>query len=221
MIIRRRALPILALVACLLGGCEGGYFFTPLPETHTRTVEPEYAGMPGRTVVVIVWVPESTEFSDADLRADLARYIQRDITEGLEAALKKGKANVTFVPQVKVQQFQLENLHWTTTPVPDLGRKLGADMVLSVVVDSYTLTQPGHMLYHRGRISSDCMLYDLKQPRGQEKVWSKPALAAQYPPEQQTGSAPTDASLTRRALLTVYASELGRCFYKHKEIIDE
>lgn len=211
----RLAALVLLPAAALFAGCtpESAYFATPGLNAPTKKVPAEYEGLEKRNIAVIIWTDYSTEMADANLRGDLARYCQKALGEHIK--------DVTFVSQAKVHQYQLQHIRWTDTPPDELGRKFGADMVLYLTVTQYSLTQPGHLLYHQGKLSVDAALYDLKKPRYQEKVWDKVAMIAQYPSPEHASNAPSDARATRRALLTIFSADLAECFYDHEEPADE
>lgn len=175
----------------------------------TQKVEAEFAGLPGKNVAVVVWTEMSTELEDPHLRGDLARYVQ--------AAVKQNLENVTFVPQRKIHDYQQTHLRWADTPPWILGRQFEAEMVMMVQVTYYTLTRPGQLLYQQGRLTADCALYDLKRPRGHEKVWDRQNMVAQYPPEHHSSRVASKPSATRSELLKQFGELLARSFYEHKE----
>ncbi len=213
---RRAALCVLLgagpLASCLfLTGCPMGavgYMMTPEPMT---TVPAEFAGLPGHKLLVLVLTRESTEFADPDLGADLSAYV--------EDTLKNNKEidDLSFVSRADVRRYQETHAYWSDTPAAELGKRFGAEMVLSLSVDYFTLNLQGDAYYQQGRLTCAARLLDLSKPRGHEVVWTKDKLTVSYPPKEYGPGISSDARRTRQELLRGLSDELAKCFYKHKE----
>jgi hypothetical protein len=88
---------------------------------------------------------------------------------------------------------------------------------LRVSVSYYALAAPGSLHYHRGIMTADCTLHDLRRPRGQQQVWRRDGLNVEYPPEDTRDRQPTERRDIRSGLLNRFAEQLAKAFYRHKE----
>ena len=186
----------LAVGVLLLTGCPG-------PETVT--VKPAYTIGP-RSVVVIPFKDRMHTYCESRDGVDLAMAVTGELR-------KRGAAtNVRPAGQVKAlfPGQDLEVVGWAT-----VGRKLGADLVLTGNLQRFTLRDPGHILLRRGTCILNLFVYEVKTGN---IVYMEQGLSA-YEPEFGPPIADSDISEEelRRKLITKMALKVVKKFYEHEE----
>ena len=98
----------------------------------------------------------------------------------------------------------------------DLGRAFGADYVLHVVLEEYTMREPGSINLYRGRIVAQASVYETALPEDEARLWSGGDLRVLYPLHAPTGEPGQDDSKIRYETEKRFATLLASKFYKHE-----
>ncbi|MDD4892132.1 MAG: hypothetical protein PHU85_19590 [Phycisphaerae bacterium] len=205
------ALFALAGVPLALTGCGALLYGSGVPEVMTtRSVPPEYSGLPGHKLAVVVRTLEQTDWEHPELPGDLERFVLNRFKQDL------GK--VTLVSQAEVQRYKDQHQRWTDTPEVEVGRKFKADMVLYINVDFYSPSQSDPMHYMQGKLTCRCLLYDCASG---ERLWEKPDLTVQFPPKSMSGGITTSPQKNKTQLMMTFSEKLTQCFYRHWESDNE
>jgi hypothetical protein len=123
---------VLAIALLTGAGCE---LFGPIFEAG-RTNPAQYTLPEERTTAILVDDPQNL-LTDSAMRGVIASRIKFD--------LEQNKVKTTVIDPSKVNMLESELMDaYATTPTDVIGRKLGADQVISVVIEEYMLRQsPG------------------------------------------------------------------------------
>ena len=145
----RTAIISLALIVVISGtltGCGPAGYLTWLFLGDAKTVEvpADFEGLPERRVAIVVYTDMGVQYEYSHARLGLSMAIGSE--------LKKHVDGVTFVDPQRVVTYQDENVHWESMDRAKLGQILGADYVLYVALDEYTMREPGSINLFRGRI---------------------------------------------------------------------
>jgi hypothetical protein len=163
-------------------------------------------------VVILTWggFEMRSEFIHADrqLAEMLARELRRHADEN--------KEKLTIVSARSVEEFKSANPNWRGMPLPEIGRRFGADHVLYLEINSLSLYEPGSLnTLLRGRISLNMTLADVAHP--DDSPLQQPFVCT-YPGDAP-GALPADNEATkvqfRQAFLTHVSRKLGYYFSKH------
>ena len=217
MIIRRRKLLwwIVGFVCAgsfsvALAGCDAlGYmFYLGAPLEKKVKVPAEFNALGGRSVAIVVYVDQAVQYEYP--------YARLTLSTALGAELKTHVENVTVVDPRRVITYQVENIYWDTLDKTRLGRDLGADFVLHVVLDEYTMREPGSINLYRGRIRGAAALYETAQEEHNARVWEGDDFAVIHPPHAPVGELGHDDEDIRYATEKQFAGAIARKFYKHE-----
>lgn len=128
-----RLVPLMALPALLSGCILAGYIAATAPPA---TVEPQYTGLVGQRVAVIVW-------ADRGIRIDWPT-IQSDVTGALQQKLatqtdkKKALEGATFpYSAVSIARFQEDHPEVESDPIEKTALRLGVDRLVYVELERF------------------------------------------------------------------------------------
>jgi hypothetical protein len=101
---------------------------------------------------------------------ELAAKMAKDLTDYAKA----DKQKLTVVTPAKLDAFKAQHPNWKAMRPAEIGKKLGADVVLDVAVGPVNVYQPGSRNeVYEGRASVDVGVYDTADPTGAAK-WTYP-----------------------------------------------
>ncbi|MGA2067712.1 MAG: hypothetical protein ABSG86_22280 [Thermoguttaceae bacterium] len=202
----RAAAAAVVLAGAMLasGGCLREMLTTAGYLINGTDVPAEFAGLRNKKVVLVCRPLVGLQYRDAGAARDLALQI--------------GKLLVKHDPKIKVVDQQ-KVLAWADEHAWEdycqVGRALGADMVIGIDVTAFNLVD-GPTLY-RGRASLEVKVYDLSKAKDQEVVFEKSLPQAVYPADS-IGSVPISEYSEpefRHRFVLVLADQIGRFFYAH------
>ncbi len=195
-----------------LGGCDSGtlgyMFYLVAPPEKKVKVPAEFDALGGRSVAIVIYVDQGVQYEYP--------YARLTLSTALAAELKEHVKNVTVVDPRRVITYQVENVYWDTLDKTRLGRDLGADFVLHVVLDEYTMREPGSINLYRGRIRGAAGLYETAQEEHNARVWEGDDFAVIHPLHGPVGELSHDDANIRYATEKQFTEMIARKFYKHK-----
>lgn len=204
-----KVMAILAFVSPLAGCSTLGYIgYLLAPEPGTVKVPAEFDALAGRSAVVVI-------YTDYDVQYDYP-YARLGLSMAIASELKKHVENVKIISSRRVVAYQRQNLHWQSMDRPKLGELFGADYVLYVVLDEYTMREPGSINLFRGRIRAHASLYDTANQAGDARVWHGEDFSVVYPRHAPTGQPGQDDARIRYETEKRLAEMLAKKFYKHE-----
>ena len=207
-----RRIFLLALVLSPLAGCNGlafcGYLFAP--EERERTVEAEFGRFPARRVAVVVFTHPGVDFAHPRARIDLSNAIAYDLQQNIP--------DIKMVPADRVLKYQRENPAWDALPRRELARLLGADYVIHLGLEEYSMADQNSGLF-RAIITADVNVYSAAVPDAaltpETPEWTG-RFRVIYPDDTGRAKVGTDDRAARGEAHAVFAKLLGRKFYQHK-----
>jgi TolB-like protein len=202
---------ILGLIAASgLLGCSAisylGYLMAP--GGRTEKVPAEFDGLASKTVAVVI-------YTDVAVQYDYP-YARLGLSMGLSSELKKRIEGIKVIPSERVVTYQDQNVHWESMDRSKLGRDFDADYLLYVVLDEYTMREPGSVNLFRGRLRAHASLYDTTKPENEACVWSGEEFSVIYPRHAPTGQPGQDDSRIRYETEKRFAELLVKKFYEHE-----
>lgn len=189
---------VLVLGVLLVPGCS---------DKGVVTRPPEYEIGP-RAIVVIPFKDSMHTYYDSQDGVDLAMAVVGELR-------KRGAAtNVKSADQAKVlfANQDLDGVGWA-----QVGRTLGADLVLTGNLQRFTLRDPGHIMLRRGTCILNYFVYDVKTGT---VAYSEQGMST-YIPTFGPPIADSDMSEEelRQRLIATTALTLVKKFYEHQERI--
>ena len=166
-------------LAWAAAGCRFIRYFAYVisPPQRGQKVEAEFSGLNGRTVAVMIVAQEGQLYEHTDLRLRLASAIAVE--------LRKHFSNIKVVSSRRIVRYQDANLDWQAMDRPKLGKEFGADFVLQVTVLEYAVRKHGSASLYRGRIVTECALFDTSRPPSESLQWQNPEVSVAYPEEDR------------------------------------
>jgi hypothetical protein len=190
------ALAVLAVV--LASGCNMFKMAVYLIQGTDQNAE--FAGLRGKKVVVVCSSPASLTWSNASAGKQLAQQIGR--------LLETNDRKIIVIDQQKVATWMDENTWQQPTEV---GKALGADMVLGVDLASFSILN-GQTLY-QGKAIVSFKVFDLKDK--DRVVFEKVLPETSYPPSSGVPIGDRPEAEFRREFVGMLADQVGRHFYAH------
>jgi hypothetical protein len=185
-------------------GCQAG-MATALYLIKGTDVDPDYAGLKGKKVVVVCRSPASMQYSNSNAGRDLAQQMSKLLQEKVP--------KIKVVDSQKVAKWCDEN---TWEEYVEVGKALKADMVVGVELDKFSIYQ-GQTLY-QGKANSAVHVYDCKE--GGKVVFEKILPQTVYPPNTFIQTSEIQEKEFRREFISVLADQIARHFYSHDPYAD-
>lgn len=202
---RSRLLTAILCMLPLTGGCGPMlYFFWPFG--RTVTIPAEFDGLEDRTVALVVFAGEATQYEYP--RAGL------DISAMTSVMLGKNVDGVTTVDPMKVTAYQSKNRNWAEMDRTALGKALEADFVMLISLVEFTTVETGYVDLLRGRINAEVKIFDCSKPEQDAMVWTCLNIRIQFPETPTVRNARNEAEI-RTVLMAKFSDELTKKFYSH------
>jgi hypothetical protein len=199
---------VLAAAGCqLVSGMTESYL-----RESTQTIQPEWDGLKGKTVGVLVAMDPSmhTRFPQMEI-VMLAR-----VTERLANPINNtGVTGYTDVRECVA--FSANNPGWIAKSATELGEGLGGvDCVIIVEVDDFRLHDPGNMYTWDGEAAGTIGVYDLTSTVPNEFAFRK-AVTVRFPDQKGSGSDTIAGDAVATELLRRFVDRTTWAFYAHEE----
>jgi len=205
------AFALLALFMPLSVGCDAIRQIALQTGPRTESVSAEFSRLPGKKVLVYVWVPPEVKWDYPHVRLDLAAH--------LGGYLKQNVKNVSIVDPYQVEAYLEKSPRGEIDPV-EVGRYFQADMVVHLGVYQFSIRDPGMAHYYRGRIAASVEVHDLTGKDRTPVPTSLHEVKVAYPDEKAIGFANARADQVRQATYEVFATEVGKKFHSWDRPLD-
>ena len=209
---RRLARVLLTTAALLAGGCADilkSAFLRTAPSTET--VPAEFSRLPGKTVLVYVWVRPEIQWAYDKVRLDLANYLSED--------LKRNVKGVAVVDYYQVESYLEKSTSSEIEPAA-LGRHFNADMVIHLSVYRLTLRDPGLSQFYRGRLGASVEVLDLTQRDQPPERIAMKDVEVTVPEEGPVGWTNVSPIEVRQRTYYAFTEQVGRKFHDYQRQID-
>lgn len=193
-------LALLALAVFSAGGCQTLLLF-PLWVLHGTDVPAKYEVLEDKTVAVVCRPVPALMYSSAMVDRDLAREVNR--------LLQLNGRKIHVIPQRDVVEWLDENGDWSD--YTEVGRGLGADMVLGIDLQDFELELDSTL--YQGRASLAVQVFDCNVQGEPVVEFELPQMI--YPPNVGVPATDKPKRVFRNEYVRVLADQIGRYFYAH------
>jgi hypothetical protein len=149
-----------------------------------------------------------------------SRGLGLEVARALPAALGKNASSIVVVsPDESLRA--LGKLDWFGTPRGELGRRIGADFVLSGEITAFQLQEPGTIGVYNGRLEIHAEVVNVDA--GGTVAMARKKFEAVFPREgeHRQGSMLAEEAEIHRDLVDQMAERLAEIFYEHRVYKDD
>lgn len=202
---------VMAVLGAGLGGCDVAKMMAFHSTPTSEKVQAEYAHLPGKRVLVLVWVPPEVKWDYPHVRLDLSAH--------LAAYLRQNVEDVSVVDPVRVEAY-LEKSNQLDASPEDVGEHFRADRVIYLAVYQFSIRDPGMAHFYRGRLAASVEVRDLRteDPTAQRIPLREVEVA--YPEKDAAGLVGVRPVEIRKATYELFTVEVGKKFHKHERPVE-
>jgi hypothetical protein len=202
------------LAAAAVTGCEPMAYFLYVwwPGAREKKVKAEFAGLPGKNVVIVVYCDRRVQYEYPNVCLSLSSAAASQLAGNVK--------DVSVVDPRRVVKYQDGNIYWDEMDKTQLGKAFGADFVLFLSLVEYSTREPGSLNLYRGRIHAQASLYQTSLPEREARVWRGQAIRVVYPEDDPTGLLRESDRFVRDKTEAIFADRLAKKFYDHKVPIE-
>ncbi|UCG31677.1 MAG: hypothetical protein JSU68_08410 [Phycisphaerales bacterium] len=203
-------LACLVAVCLLIPGVPGCNLLIPgmiLAGPPTKKVEPEFARLAGKRVLVLVWTPPSILTNYPYARYDIAKYVGDALRSEIE--------DVTTVSSRHVEDYVSKRLDGTTDP-PIAGRHFDADVVVYLELLRYRMRLPNTPNLYRGEIEASVVVFDLGTALGEPERYELSGVSVQHPEGAPVSIYNTTEQKLRKETSEIFAQKVALKFKSHR-----
>lgn len=197
---------IWAAIAVTPLGCQPGLGWLATVMSPAEKVKPLYTLPPGKTVLV---------FADDLLNPVPYQPVKLELTERLNALLAQKKLVADTVPYEEIVMWASRTEDLEQLSVAEVGRALGADVVLYVHIDRLRLKEDASSSLWRGEMATTVRVVDVRAGR----LWPLDRPEGYVVPAVDTGAvddpSPVYGAEVARQLAEAMAENIIKLFCKH------
>jgi hypothetical protein len=206
----------IALLLAAAASCGGCQLVSGMTESYlrssTKTVPPEWDGLKGKTIGVLVAMDPSlhTRFPQMEF------YLIARVTERLaDPAHDTGVTGYTDIRECLA--FSANNPGWIAKSAEELGKGLGGvECVIVVELDDFRLHDPGNMYTWDGEAAGTLGVFDLTGPVPNEFAFRK-AVTVRFPDTKGAGPDAIAGDVVSTELIRRFVDRTTWAFYTHEE----
>lgn len=209
---RTTALAALAAVALGSSGCFVGEIAGGMVESYrrstTKTVEPDYRGLSGKTFAVVV-------SADRIIQADHPEVVTR-LSIDIAERLKNVVGATGYVPGQSVLAWQFNNPRWVTMPHSQIAAELEVQRLIVIELTEFRLNDPGNQYIWQGVIAGTVNVIEADTDFPDEFAFQK-ALRLRFPDKDGFGPADLPRQAVNTELSRRFAERAAWLFFSHEE----
>lgn len=194
----------------MVSGCTplGYVLYVFMPWTGKTDVSAEYDGLKNKSVAIVVYADENAQYVYPMVQRDVSARVQKELMDNIDG--------IEVLSPMKVVTYQRSNLRWDDMDKTEIGKDLGVDYVLYIALVEFATVEEGYQDVLRARITAEVGLYQTNLPERESNVWKGEPIRVSFPktPAARTGN---NEHLFRLRVLQMFADELAKKFYDHKE----
>jgi len=198
-----------AATCLLLSGCQlAGWLAHGLtPEKPPEVILPEYQGLIGKSVAVIVAADERTLYQYPDAPNQVTKYVS--------SRLAVDVPGIRLTDPAQLAKWTRENPDWIAIPHGDLVRELKVDRLVHISLAQYSTHEQNNREVWQGNMVAKVGVIEADATNPHNFVYSS-TQSALYPPDNPVGLLRSDDQTIQAGMLTAFAAKLGALFTQEK-----
>jgi hypothetical protein len=198
-----------AAALLLLAGCQlAGWVAHGLtPEPGPEIIKPEYQGLIGKSVAVVVAADERTLYQYPDAPNQVTKYVS--------SRLAVDVPGIRLTDPAQLAKWTRENPDWIAIPHGDLARELKVDRLVHISLAQYSTHEQNNRDVWQGNMVAKVGVVEADAPNPHNFVYSS-TQSVQYPPDNPVGLLRSDDQTIQAGMLTAFAGKLGALFTQEK-----
>lgn len=198
-----------SLAVLLLGGCNIFEFPAYVLFGRTeKTVKAEYTSLVGHKSAILVVGPAGIDFEYPYARADLSLATSSFIRQNLD--------KVDFVDQETIDRFQYQHFDWYALPLSTVAHQLGADRLIYIELIQFSLVELDSVSLLRGRVLANVRIYEMESSKPDQAAYETEIFVL-FPESAPVPMSDTAQIAVRQRAIVMFADQLAKRFYRHKE----
>jgi hypothetical protein len=201
---------LLAILPFAAGGCAAA--LANVAKAGGQTVIPSYKGLHDQKVGIMVWAPEGITIDHPEIQADVAKGLQKKLSEAGTAEVK----NITWMKADDILRFQEDHPELSVQPATDLAARLPVTRLIYIEISSVSLHPNDAVDLSRGEAIVDMRTIEVTNGIAKDGYPPENNISVVYPPhappEGVTGL--EDAELYR-STIDALTSELAKHFISY------
>ena len=194
---------IMALTGCIAFG------FAELNRREgMHSVEPEYEGLRGKSVAVVV-------NADRRIQSEFPTAVEQ-ITARINQRLTESGAAKSHSDTTELLSFLYNRPQWTTKPLGELAKELKVDRIVYVELREFRLHETGNSWTWDGAVSGVVAVIEADSDTPDEYAFQRP-ISVSYPDSPGQGPAQMNGRDVASVLLKRFVDRAAWPFYKHDE----
>jgi hypothetical protein len=155
------------------------------------TIKPQYFGLAGQSVGVMVWTDRGVSVDFPDLSLDLANSIQHKLILAAGQKDEKELKGSTFpVTPASIARYQQNHTDLDISNIADIAPHLGVSRLIYVEVDDFGTRAEASVDLFRGHIATTMKVIEVS-PNGTGKIaYTEDDIKATYPPSVNDDGTP-------------------------------
>lgn len=190
-------------IALALPGCQvAGWVVHGLtPEKAPEVIEPEYQGLIGKSVAVMVAADDRTVYPNAQAR--ICQYVTSRLVVDVPG--------IRVTDPKQIAKFTKENPDWIAIPYGDLIREMKVDRIVYISVAQYATHEQGNKELWQGTLVARVGVIEADAKDPYKFVYAS-NQQVMYPPDQPMGMLKANDEMIETGMLTAFAEKLGAIF---------
>jgi hypothetical protein len=146
-----------------------------------RKVIPDYHGLPGQSLGIMVWVERGMRIDYPAMQLDTAMSVENKFIAAQGEKLKEIEGTHFPIKPASIIRYQMDHPQIEAMQVVDVAPKLGVQRLLYIEVDGFqTRPQPGVELF-RGEMSGSVKMIEITPDHKAKIVFQDDAIHAVFP----------------------------------------
>jgi len=206
----RKYLSLLLVSAAMLGGCEAVAYFLHIfaPPDPKEVVKAEYDKLGGHKVAVVVFADAKAQFEHIGIQLEISSVVSYELEQRIE--------NLTVVSPRRIVKYQRQHIHWESMDKTQLGKALGAELILYVSLQEFATREPGSLRLYRGQLTAQVSAYKTALAENEARVWGPYEARVAHPPDRPSERRDETERTIRYKTIKIFADMVAKKFYKHE-----
>lgn len=198
-------------LACMSGCQLAGWMAHGMAGGKSKQdVKGQYAGLPNKTIAVVVAADDYTLFRYANAPFMVCRAVSARISDEITGS--------RVVDPRQIIKFQKDNPYWNTLLLSDLVTRLGVERMVYIDLVTYETSEAGNREVAQGKIVANVSVLEADaKTRGldPDQFAFTAVVQSLYPEEHEYGVIDADMQTIELAVVSLFSRDTVRLFRDH------